>query len=481
MGSCIRFRLIVFILAGAIFVLGATGVFGTEQNMASEPQCIPYSFADIAEKIQPAVVNISTSHLLYPVISPGSDIPKNEFFKRFFEGNIPQSQFRRRSLGSGVLIEKEGYIITNNHLIEGADEIRVTLSDEEEFQAEIMGKDVKSDLALIKITEPARTFPVAPLGDSDALRVGEWVIAVGNPYGLSHTVTVGIVSAKGRVIGGPYDEFIQTDASINPGNSGGPLLNIKGEVIGINTAIFANLQGNVMAQGIGFAIPMKIVRAVVHDLRLYGKVLRGWLGVMIQDMSLELAESFNLPDTRGVLITNLVPGGPADKAGLKRGDVVLRLNDTEIRHSYDFPKIIAEIAPGSTCTLTVNRDGQDVTISVVLGEFPEMTDVASKQQALTEERFGMIVQNLTPELARQFGLPENTTGVVVVTIQEGSAAEAAQIRPGDLLSEINRLEMRTVEDYRQALKSSGQDRMILVLLKRKDTMLYTIIKTDQDQ
>jgi serine protease Do len=469
---------ILYIVIGALLVLGTSLGFWTGIVGAEEPQCIPSSFADIAEKIQPAVVNISTSHIIHPILNPGGDFAEDEFFKRFFEGNIPQYH-KRQSLGSGVIIEEDGYIITNNHVIEGADEIRVKLSDNEEFEAEIIGTDVKTDIALIKIPEKERPFPVARLGDSDALRVGEWVIAVGNPYGLLHTVTVGIISAKGRVIGGPYDDFIQTDASINPGNSGGPLINIKGEVIGINTAIFANLQGNLLAQGIGFAIPINIVRNVVHDLHLYGKVQRGWLGVMIQDLTPDLAESFNLPDDRGALIANVVPGGPADKAGIKRGDVVLRFNDAEIGNSFDLPKITAELVPGTTCRLGVNRDGQEITILVVLGEFPENTGLGgSRPGAINEAHFGLKVQNITPDLARQFGLPEDETGVLVLTVQAGSAAEEAQIRPGDILSEVNRIEIRTVDDYRQALESSQQDRVILVLLKRKGTMLYTIIKTE---
>ena len=307
--------------------------------------------------------------------------------------------------------------------------------------------------------------------------MGEWVLAVGNPYGLSHTVTVGIVSAKGRVIGGPYDDFIQTDASINPGNSGGPLININGEVIGMNTAIFANIQGNYLAQGIGFAIPINLVRSVVRDLRRYGKVQRGWLGAMIQDVTPELAESFNLPEERGALIADLVPNGPADKGGLKRGDVVLRIDATEIKDSIELPKITAERLPGTTSTLTVNRDGQEITLAVVLGEFPEADGMIPPTEAASEERLGLKVQNLTPELARQFGLDEKETGVLIVTVQPGSAADEAQIRPGDILSELNRREIRTVADYRQALESARQDRMLLALVKREGNMLYTIIKT----
>ena len=341
------------------------------ESPAQELQFIPRSFADIAEVIQPSVVNISTSQTIGLTLNPGQKFQGNEFFERFFGESTPTHRFRRRSLGSGVLLDKEGYIITNHHVIENADEIRVTLSDEEEFTAEIIGTDAKTDIALIKIQNGERDFPVAHFGDSDTMRVGDWVITVGNPYGLSHTVTAGIISAKGRVIGGPYDDFIQTDASINPGNSGGPLINIQGEIIGINSAIFANLQGNRLAQGIGFAIPINIVKRVVHDLRVYGKVKRGWVGIVIQEVTSEIAASFNLPHARGALVSDVVPGGPAEKAGVVRGDVVLRFNDIDIKHSIDLPRIAADSDPGTSGILFINRDGKEIALSITLGEFPE--------------------------------------------------------------------------------------------------------------
>lgn len=338
---------------------------------AQNPQYIPYTFADIAEKVQACVVNISTAQIITPIVKPGQNFRGNEFFERFFGENAPTHRFQRRSLGSGVILDDRGYIITNNHVIEHADQIKVTLSDEEEFEADLIGRDVKTDIALIKIPVENHDFPVASLGDSDSIRVGDWVIAVGNPYGLAHTVTAGIISAKGRVIGGPYDDFLQTDASINPGNSGGPLINIKGEIIGINTAIFTNTQGNYMAQGIGFAIPSNLVLRIVHDLRLYGKVRRGWVGIVIQEVTPEIAESLNLPEATGALVSNTIPGGPAEKAGVVRGDVVLSFNGIEIEHSIDLPRIAAECEPGSIGVLVVNRDGERLTIQLTLGEFPE--------------------------------------------------------------------------------------------------------------
>ena len=359
-----RMRHLSFVTFLCVFFIGLSVAVCPGQTV----QYVPLSFADIAESIQPSVVNISSSQTIGAIIGTDEEKPIEA---PPYEKTNPTHRFKRRSLGSGVLIDKEGYIITNNHVIEDADEIRVKLSDGEEFQADIIGRDVKTDVALIKIQGVRRNFPVAALGDSDPMRVGEWVIAVGNPYGLSHTVTAGIVSAKGRVIDGPYDDFIQTDASINPGNSGGPLINIQGQVIGINTAIFGNTPGNRFAQGIGFAIPINIVRQVVSDLRKYGKVKRGWVGIVIQEVTQELAESFNLPDTRGALVTSVIPEGPADTAGIFRGDVILQFNEIQLQHSIDLPRIAADNPPNTQCTLLINRDGEEITIEITLGEFPD--------------------------------------------------------------------------------------------------------------
>ncbi len=443
--------------------------------LGQEVQLVPLSFADIAEQITPAVVNISTSQIIAPVFNLDSPPPENKLFEWFFDGTAPRPGSTRRSLGSGVIIEKGGYIITNNHVIEDADEIQVTLSDEQQFAAEIIGRDTKTDVALIKILADDRTFPVAQLGNSDALRVGEWVVAVGNPYGLSHTVTAGIVSAKGRVIGGPYDDFIQTDASINPGNSGGPLLNIKGEVIGINTAIFSTVQGNHLAQGIGFAIPANVLRHVIYDLQQYGKVQRGWLGIMIQDVTPDLAESFNLPNAGGALIANVVPGGPADKAGLKRGDVVLHFDDFVIKESIDLPKITAATLPGALITLTVNRDGDEQILTVELGEFPDSESLFSQPTSQTETLLGLEVRELTPELAQRYTVSPHETGVLVTLVVPESPTDKAGIRPGDIIGEINRIEIRTLDDYQQALDISQHDPMLLILIKRSSELLYTIV------
>lgn len=439
-------------------------------------QLVPISFADIAERITPAVVNISTSQIIPPMFDLDAAPPENTLFEWFFDESGPRPGTMRRSLGSGVIIDQRGYIITNNHVIEDADEIQVTLSDERQFAAEIVGRDTKTDVALIKmLASDQATFPVARFGDSDALRVGEWVIAVGNPYGLSHTVTAGIVSAKGRVIGGPYDDFIQTDASINPGNSGGPLLNIQGDVIGINTAIFSTVQGHHLAQGIGFAIPSSILRQVIYDLQHYGKVQRGWLGIMIQDVTPDIAESFNLPDSGGALIANVVPGGPADKAGLKRGDVVLRFDDTVIGRSINLPRMTAATLPGALVTLALNRDGEELLLTVELGEFPDSQSSLSRPTSQIARVIGLEVRDLTPELAQQHAVSPHETGVLVTQVTPESPAERAGIRVGDIIGEINRIEVRTYDDYQQALDISQHDQMLLILLKRSQELLYTII------
>ncbi|PIE28986.1 peptidase [candidate division KSB3 bacterium] len=363
-------RSILFI-AGCLFALSAS-----DSCLAQCVQGIPLSFADIAESIQPSVVNISSSKTVSTVITRAED---EQTESPFYEKNSANC-FQYRHLGSGLLIDAEGYIITNHHVIESADEIRVKLTDSRTFQADIIGHDIKTDIALIKIHSDQRDFPLAVLGDSDAIRVGEWVIAVGNPYGLSHTVTAGIISAKSRVIDGPYDDFIQTDASINPGNSGGPLINIQGQVIGINTAVFSNAPGNGFAQGIGFAIPINLVRRVISDLRHYGKVKRGWIGVVIQEVTEELAASFNLPDTRGAMVTDIIPDGPADIAGLFHGDVILQFNESGIQHSIDLPRIAADNPPGTECVLRVNRDGEELAVTIVLGEFPDSREALTPSE-----------------------------------------------------------------------------------------------------
>ena len=335
----------------------------------------PDSFADLAEKLKPAVVNISTSKTVrsgglqmfrepFGQGSPFEQFFGDDFFRRFF-GDIPERQFEQKSLGSGFIISEDGYIFTNNHVVEKADEILVKLSDEKEYKAKVVGTDQNIDIALLKI-EPDGRLPVVTLGDSSRLRVGDWVVAIGNPFGLNQTVTAGIVSAKGRVIGaGPYDDFIQTDASINPGNSGGPLFNLAGEVVGINTAIVA--QG----QGIGFAIPVNMAKDVLDDLKTRGKVVRGWLGVSIQEISEDIAKNLNLKSREGALVADVFEGDPADKAGLRTGDVIVGIDGEKVKDTHDLLQKIARMRVGQKTTVQVLRNGKEMIFSVTVSERPD--------------------------------------------------------------------------------------------------------------
>src|SRR4030066_441126 len=329
------------------------------------------SFVAVAKEMNPAVVNISTEKMVKGgenvfrhYFGPGSPDPRDffgdDFFDRFF-GEQPEKEHKERSLGSGFIISQDGYILTNNHVVAGADKIKIRLSNEKEYNGKIIGKDEKTDVAVIKV-ETKENLPFVSLGDSDFLEVGEWVMAIGNPFGLEHTVTVGVVSAKGRVIGaGPYDNFIQTDASINPGNSGGPLFNTKGEVVGINTMIFSPSGGNV---GIGFAIPVNMAKELLPQLREKGKVTRGWLGVMIQHVTPELAESFGMSKEKGALIADVVKGSPAEVAGIKRGDIVLRYNGNDVDKMNDLSRLVAATLVGKEVELLILREGKEMRVKV---------------------------------------------------------------------------------------------------------------------
>ncbi len=432
----------------------------------------PETFIEVAKAKKPAVVNISTTQVLKQMIRrprrhlPGGEQdPWREFFERFFEG-VPE-QRTRHSLGSGIIYDKEGYIITNNHVVERASEIKVKLHDGSEYDAKVIGTDLKTDLALIKI-EADKPLPTLTLGDSDALQVGEWVVAIGNPFGLEHTVTVGVVSAKGRVIGtGPYDDFIQTDASINPGNSGGPLLNTSGEVVGVNTAIVA------AGQGIGFATPSNITRRVIEDLRTKGSVVRGWLGVVIQRMSPDLAKSFGLEENTGALVAEIVEDSPAQKAGIKRGDVIIKFNGTEIKTMDVLPRRVAATRPGKKATVTILRDGKKKSLKVTIGTLEEKKIAKAR---FTEEELGITVQEITRELAEHFDL-ETREGVIVSDVDRSGPAWEGGIRRGDIVLEVNRQTIKTMKDYRQALKKYAGKGTVLLLVRRGGNTLYVAIKT----
>lgn len=437
----------------------------------------PDSFAELARQASPAVVNISTVKTIkgpgrvWEFFGPspfGREDPFREFFEKFF-GDIPKN-FKSRSLGSGFIIDRDGYIITNNHVVEGADKIKVKLADGREFAAIVKGRDPKTDLALIKIGSPTHDLPVLSLGDSNTVQVGDWVLAVGNPFGLAHTVTQGIISAKGRVIGaGPYDDFLQTDASINPGNSGGPLLNLKGEVVGINTAILAT------GQGIGFAIPSNLAKEVIPQLKEKGKVTRGLLGVQIQVVTPDLAKSFGLEKPRGALIAEVNPGSPAEKAGLRRGDIIVEYKGKIIEEMHDLPRLVAHTAPGTTVTLKVLRHGQEKTFRVTIAELKEERQAWEREGEGTRADLGMAVRELTPSLAHRFRLRE-TTGVVVIEVERGGPAGEAGIRPGDVILEINDQRIETQTDYRKAISSLKSGTPARLLIKRRGRTLFVAVE-----
>lgn len=446
-------------------------------------------FVEIAKKQNPAVVNVSTKakaevvHRDFRAPSPpsprqdGSPDPFRDFYDRFF-GDRNNQQKPKRGMGSGFVIDKEGHILTNYHVIEGADEIVVMLEDngkEKEYTASLVGSDSKTDIALIKIIRKPgdnTEFPFLKLGSSENLEVGEWVVAIGNPFGLSHTVTVGVVSALGRSIGaGPYDEFIQTDASINPGNSGGPLINIEGDVIGINTAIISgNTGGNV---GIGFAIPINIAKGILKDLKESGSVTRGWLGVMIQKITPELAKSFGLDQSEGALVGDVIPDGPAYKGGVQRGDVIVNFNNQPVRNMEDLPKIVAGTTPGSSVDVEVIREGAPKTLHVTI----EVLQDTQQTLVAKADPLGLQVQDITEELAQNLKL-EGLEGVLVSDVTPGGAAAEAGLRRGDVISEMNRSVIKSTRDYQKVLSSVSKGSSVLLLVKRGGTTIYIAVKVD---
>ena len=454
-----------------IFSLMATAaifLFQAGTSVASPPD-----FVQLAKDLKPAVVNISTSKTIkqqrpdMPGYGPHRDF-FDDFFERFFQGQQPQRERKTSSLGSGFIIDKEGHVLTNDHVVNGADEIEIKLSDGRSFPAKIIGSDSKLDLALVKI-EAEDTFPVARLGNSDSLQVGEWVMAIGNPFGLEQTVTAGIVSAKGRVIGaGPYDDFIQTDASINPGNSGGPLFNTTGEVVGINTAIVAR------GQGIGFAIPINMAREVIDQLKKTGHVTRGWLGVSVQDISDELAESFDLGSKKGALVAVVIEGSPAEKAGLKRGDIILSFDGKPVENLHDLPRLVAATPIDKKVAVVVFRDGKEKTFNVTIGKMDEESGTG-KPATDDDSGLGLTVTGITRELAERYSL-ETTEGVIVTAINSEGPAADANLRVGDVILEIDGKSVKSTGDFRELTGKAKKDKILRLLVQRGPNLFYTTVK-----
>ena len=460
---------LLFLVGGTVAMIGA----GSADSASARPKpvpMVPESFTELAEMVGPAVVNIRTVKTVQGggrvfrqfQRGPEDQDQFRDFFEKFFGGEEHQRDFKQRSLGSGFIVDAEGYIVTNNHVIEDADEIRVILKDEAEYDATIVGRDPNTDLALIKIQDGDQ-LPVMPLGDSDDLKVGQWVMAIGSPFGLEQTVTAGIVSAKGRVIGsGPYDDFIQTDASINPGNSGGPLLNMRGEVVGINTAIIAS------GQGIGFAIPINMAKGIIAQLKESGEVTRGWLGVGIQPLSEEMREYYGLDENQGVLVSQVFPGDPADKAGIQPQDVIVSVDGEQISDARDLTGKIASLPVGTTANVGVIRDGKKKTFKVTIAK-REDDRIASQGRKSPKEdaALGIRVSDISPEIARRFKL-DDTDGIIVVDIAKGSKAAEAGLQPGDIIKEVNRKEIRSVEQFETAISEIDSGETIQLFVRRRN-------------
>ncbi|MEW6272086.1 MAG: DegQ family serine endoprotease [Thermodesulfobacteriota bacterium] len=429
------------------------------------------SFSEVARGVSPSVVNLSITANVGPASVPRG-LGGDEFFERFFGGQMPRTA---RSLGSGFVLTSDGYIATNAHVVDRASKITVRLASKEEYPAKVVGVDSKTDVALIKI-DPREPLQPADLGDSSSLEVGEWVMAIGSPFGLEQTVTVGVVSAKARVLGaGPYDDFIQTDAAINPGNSGGPLVDSEGRVVGINTAISSRSGGN---EGVGFAIPIGLAKNVLDQLRETGRVQRGWLGIGIQDVTPELASSFALDEASGALVASVAPGGPAERAGVRRGDVIVEYDGRPIEDSHQLPALVAETPVGHSARMIVVRDGERRELDVDVAELPEEPE--RRLSALgdtgddSDASLGLAVADITPQLARRRRLARDS-GIVVTAVEPLGPAAEAGLRPGDIVREVNRKPVASTSEFRDALRQSDRDD-VLLLVQRGETTLFQLLK-----
>jgi serine protease Do len=454
----------------------------------------PQTFADVVERITPAVVNIATSKSVrrgsqqtpdFPFPQPPPGSPFEDFFREFFDQDrSPESAPRRTaSLGSGFVVDPAGFVVTNNHVIAEAEEISVVFGDDSTYEAELIGHDTKTDIALLKIKGDG-PFPAVTFADSDQVRVGDWVIAIGNPFGLGSTVTAGIVSARSRDIrAGPYDDFLQVDAPINRGNSGGPSFNLNGEVIGINTAIFSPSGGNV---GIGFAIPANLAVPVIESLKADGRVRRGWLGVRIQTVTDEIAESLGLDETVGALVASVTPDGPAEIAQIQPGDVVLEFDKKPINRMRGLPRIVAETPIGKEVEVIVWRRGERETFGVTLGELPEEEELAALTEQGVEtpsasaaiDALGVTVATLTDELRTRFELPPETQGVVIVEVAEGSAAAKEMLRPGDLIVEVGQEEVGSPPEVAAKVGQAQQEdkKSVLLLIDRSGDLRFVALR-----
>ena len=465
--------LILFVFLAA--TLSAHGAPSTSSESLSVAKDLGNAFVEVAKKMQPSVVSIRSEQTV--TVAPwegfGEDFFKGTPFEDFFKGRGGPPQKRRQAgQGSGVIVDSKGYILTNHHVVAGADKISVRLSDGKELKGTIQGSDPKTDLAVVHVE--ATDLPVAALGDSDKIQVGEWAIAMGSPFGLERTVTVGVISAKGRSgFGtGTYEDFIQTDASINPGNSGGPLINIEGEVIGINVMIIQP------GQGIGFAIPINLAKTIMSELIRYGKVVRPWVGIGLQDLTEDLAKSFNLTEKEGALISQVFEKSPAEKADLRVGDVVVEIDGAKVRSSQEVVREVLKKRVGQQVQFVVIREGKPLTLSVTTDQMPE--EVAGEKPEVSEgkEWFGLHVVPVTPDIAKQLSLPR-AEGVVVEAVEPGSVAQDAGLRKGDVIFEVNRQRIKDEKDYRKEMEKVKPDQGVLLLIHRGGSTFFVTLKEEK--
>ncbi len=431
------------------------------------------SISATVKRLTPSVVNISTTNVIKtsPFALPYQGEQFKKFFEKFFPEQMPGREFRNKGLGSGFAMSSDGYIITNNHVVRKAEEIEVILEGGRKYTAEIVGTDPPTDLALLKIN-PEEPLAAVEMGDSSALAIGDGVFAIGNPFGLGHTVTAGIVSAKGRALGiGQYDNFIQTDAAINPGNSGGPLFDYGGRVVGVNTAVMAR------AQGLGFAIPINMAKVVVEQLKANGRVIRGWLGIMIQDITPEISEALDINRDSGGLVSEVKEDSPADKAGLRRGDVIVSVEGGEIPDAATLARKLALTRPGVDTEFVVFRDGREKTFTIKLIEHPDnekMKEPAEKLKA--EEELGIKVSEITQQHRERFRI-QASGGVIIANVAPGSLGAESGLRPGDVILEVNGDSVGGLEDYREALEKHGSGKTLLFLIERGGRTIYIALKT----